>query len=58
MKIVVGDRFLSRNGEIWTVTEDRRFGRGYWVVSRDRLCQTIFQRQALEGMTKIARAEN
>lgn len=50
--IRVGDTFQSQGGELWTVTEDMKFGRGYWVVSQDRCRQTIFKRQTLERMQR------
>ena len=51
--IVVGDRFKSPKHE-WIVYECLGFGRGYWVVSSDRRYQTIFKRDALETMERIA----
>ena len=53
LTIRVGDVFVT-SGERWTVTEDLRFGQGYWVVSADRCRQTIFQRATLESMTRQA----
>lgn len=49
-----GDAFRSGSGEVWTVTEDLRFGQGYWVVSADRCRQTILPRSSLEKMTPLA----
>lgn len=51
--IVVGDKFKSSNGQVWTVFEAMPFGRGYWVVSADRCRQTIMNRYNLELMERI-----
>ena len=54
--IRVGDQFKSNNG-VLEVTEDRRFGRGYWVKSPDGTRQTIYQRSTLETMERIDKAD-
>lgn len=54
--IVEGDKFKSKGGEVWTVTEDMKFGRGYWVVSEDRCRQAVFNRHNLETMERVERA--
>lgn len=51
--IVVGDKFKSINGLVWIVSEDMKFGRGYWVVSSDRCRQAVFNRHDLETMERV-----
>lgn len=51
--IRAGDRFEDENNTVWQITEDRRFGRGYWVINiPGRTLQAIFHRATLERMKR------
>lgn len=52
--IRVGDKFLNASGVTYEVTEDLKFGRGYWWVTvPERNRQGIFKRNVLEGMKRV-----
>ena len=52
--IIEGSVFKSKSGEIYRVFECLGFGRGYWVVAESDRSQTVFQRQQLERMERVA----
>jgi hypothetical protein len=54
LPIRVGDQFRNSNGIIYEITEDLKFGQGYWWVTLpDRTRQGIFNRNVLETMTRV-----
>ena len=56
--IRVGDQFISGNNEVWTVAEDRKFGRGYWVINATKTRQTVMNKTTLQSMQRaLALAE-
>ena len=52
--IRVGDKFKGGAGYVYQITEDLKFGRGYWWITLpDRNRQGIFKRNVLETMERV-----
>lgn len=52
-RVAVGDRFQTRSGNVWIVTERGLFGRPHWVISEDRNRQTLMHSRELARLKRL-----